>query len=672
MKNLLFLLLLLFSFPIIAQQEISMDSIINYASRTYISKPDSAQYYLHKGIRLAEEQKDDYYKSLFLTKLISQKTRIRDYDSAKYYFKKANKFILENKVIKLYGDQHSEIAESYYYMEEMDSALFHFKKAGDLWGAKGDSLGILIAKNNIANVYHVLGNYKEAIVNMLEAAKNVDTTQYNYIKAELYLNISELYKEIDDYEKSKEFAEKSLVISIADNKYPLDIVKAYVSLANLAIHDKEYKKAKNYLDKADVVVEKRSIETERFRVYGARGSLLIAQDKFKEAAKLLEKTIRITDKDKLSNFEVFSMKKNLATCYSKLSQPQKALTLYNNILKTALEDNRLDNVAAIYLGISEASEKTGNYKSAIESHKLYAIYNDSILGKDKQVAIKDAQVKYQTIEKESRLAEARAKLAESKLEVKQKNYIIFGSLGFALVLGLLGYLFYNQQKLKNRQLRKENELKTALAKIEVQNKLQEQRLRISRDLHDNIGSQLTFIISSLDNLKYKLKEGETVDKLSKISGFTTNTIYELRDTIWAMNKNDITFEDLQTRISNFIEQAKITSDSTKFSFKISDKINQTHTFTSIQGMNLYRIIQEAVNNASKYAEAEKIEVSISEENGFFIVEIKDEGKGFDKDKVELGNGLNNIKKRARDLNGSLELISEERKGTSVVVSVPIK
>ena len=63
-------------------------------------------------------------------------------------------------------------------------------------------------------------------------------------------------------------------------------------------------------------------------------------------------------------------------------------------------------------------------------------------------------------------------------------------------------MFYNQQKLKNRQLQKENELKDALIKIETQNRLQEQRLRISRDLHDNIGAQLTFIISSIDYLKY--------------------------------------------------------------------------------------------------------------------------------------------------------------------------
>ena len=80
--------------------------------------------------------------------------------------------------------------------------------------------------------------------------------------------------------------------------------------------------------------------------------------------------------------------------------------------------------------------------------------------------------------------------------------------------------------------------------------MQEQRLRISRDLHDNIGSQLTFIISSIDNLKFVTKDvnEKLKDKLSSISSFTSDTIFQLRDTIWAMNKSEITIEDLHARI----------------------------------------------------------------------------------------------------------------------------
>jgi signal transduction histidine kinase len=238
-------------------------------------------------------------------------------------------------------------------------------------------------------------------------------------------------------------------------------------------------------------------------------------------------------------------------------------------------------------------------------------------------------------------------------------------------LGLFGSLFYSQQRLKYRQLHKEGELKTALAKIETQNRLQEQRLRISRDLHDNIGAQLTFIISSLDNLKYGFKDmGEKLSgKLSGISGFTSQTIYELRDTIWAMNKENITFEDLQARISNFIDQAKVASEKTSCSFEIASEVNKEHVLTSVEGMNSYRVIQEAVNNALKYSEATKIDVKISEENDAISIAIKDNGKGFNRKEIEAGNGLNNMKKRARDLGANFSINSSSGEGTSVIMSL---
>ena len=235
-------------------------------------------------------------------------------------------------------------------------------------------------------------------------------------------------------------------------------------------------------------------------------------------------------------------------------------------------------------------------------------------------------------------------------------------------------MVYNQQNLKNRQLQKEGELKAALVKIETQNKLQEQRLRISRDLHDNIGSQLTFIISSIDNLKYGFKDmGDKLSgKLSSISGFTSQTIYELRDTIWAMNKNNIAFEDLQARISNFIDKAKIASEKTKFNFDIGSNVNTAHLFTSVEGMNIYRIIQEAVNNALKYSEASEITVNISEVESSFIITINDNGKGFDKENTDVGNGLLNMKKRGRDIGANVEINSSMSNGTAVVVKVPVK
>ena len=317
-------------------------------------------------------------------------------------------------------------------------------------------------------------------------------------------------------------------------------------------------------------------------------------------------------------------------------------------------------------------EAKNDLKSALFYQKRYNAFKDSTLNIETKDRVAELEIKYETEKKENQILQQRAEIAEKNLQVKRRNMIIFGSLGLALILGLLGYLLYNQQKLKNRQLRKEGELKSALARIETQNKLQEQRLRISRDLHDNIGAQLTFIISSIDNVKYGFTDinEKLNNKLAGISLFTSQTIYELRDTIWAMNKESITCDDLQARIANFIENAKNASAQTDFSFNIDSSLDQTHVFSSIQGMNIYRIIQEAVNNALKYSSATKIEVAISRLNETYIFKIADNGKGFDLSSTELGNGLNNMKKRGRDIGGEFSINSTPNKGTVVILEIP--
>jgi signal transduction histidine kinase len=188
-------------------------------------------------------------------------------------------------------------------------------------------------------------------------------------------------------------------------------------------------------------------------------------------------------------------------------------------------------------------------------------------------------------------------------------------------------------------------------------------------LHDNIGSQLTFIISSVDNVKYGFDiTNEKLDnKLTNISSFAKETILELRDTIWAMNSNEIAFEDLEIRINNFIEKAKLSKENISFSFAIDENLKQ-QKLSSVEGMNIYRTIQEAINNAIKYAEADIISVIIKQQANQTAINIKDNGKGFDPETTEKGNGLNNMKKRIEEIGGTFSLISGVD-GTKIVVLI---
>lgn len=361
---------------------------------------------------------------------------------------------------------------------------------------------------------------------------------------------------------------------------------------------------------------------------------------------------------------------NLGKIYLETGRYLEAKKILDSAMSNTIKYGTRKYQLEAYYRFHELDVKKGNYKSALQNYIKYKNVEDSLLNETKTKQIVEVSERYKTAEKEREILSQRAHLAEQELHISRKNTQIIGLVCLAIMLSILGYLLYKQQKLKHEQLKKESKLKEALIKIETQNKLQEQRLRISRDLHDNIGAQLTFIISSLDNLKYQFKLPEPItEKLKSITTFTTATIYELRDTIWAMNKSKITLEDLQSRISNFVDKANLVSPNVNFQFNAEETSKKHLQLTSIQGMNIYRIMQEAVNNALKYAQASRIDIYISSPKNKIKINILDNGVGFNINKVALGNGINNMKKRAQEINAQIKIESNLDQGTSVKLTL---
>ena len=542
----------------------------------------------------------------------------------------------------------------------------------------------------------------------LENAKKIN---YELGMADAYSQLSLVFGYQGKYEESTKNSIEG--IKIYERLNQLDRVAAYYAAMGYSMKYRDLKQALYYMQKGKAVAEANNFENELKDIYNNYGVLKEINKELDSALfyfnKGLEIKLKINDTIGIpyswSNMAgVYGLQENysksreyfnkslqqrlvwadslgIAENYTQLGEvfmaekkSSDAIPLIHKSLPISLKKQYQNLTQYNYKMLSDIYKSLNNADSALYYFEQYSVVKDSVHGLKVQESIAALNIEFETEKKQNEILQQRAKLAERDLEVRRKNTLIYGSLGLALLLGLMGYLLYNQQKLKNRQLLKEGELKSALAKIETQNKLQEQRLRISRDLHDNIGAQLTFIISSIDNLKFGFTDiGEKLgNKLSSISTFTSQTIYELRDTIWAMNKENITFEDLQARIANFIEQAKNASEKTEFSFSIDESVSITHTLTSVEGMNIYRIIQEAVNNSLKYAAAERIGVNISKEEKQYRIEIFDNGNGFEKDLVELGNGLNNMNKRAREIGGTLKIISKEKNGTRVILKIPIK
>ncbi|ESU19501.1 Sensor histidine protein kinase UhpB [Flavobacterium cauense R2A-7] len=392
----------------------------------------------------------------------------------------------------------------------------------------------------------------------------------------------------------------------------------------------------------------------------------IMQKKFAEAKQLFDSAyaIRVKMDDKIGMAENLNF---YGHYYKAIGNTVEAIANFTKALELSKKHDYKNLTVENYQVLSELYEGNKEYEKALIHYKNHVRYKDSIQNLELRTKQAELDIEYESEKKEK-------KILLQKTSLAQKNLWLLGAVALLIISVLMGYLFFNRQKMKNKQMLRENELKEALQLIETQNQLQEQRLLISRDLHDNIGAQLTFIISSLDNLKYgfTIEDEKLNSRLSGISTFTRNTIMELRDTIWAMNKDEIAFSDLKTRIANFIESAKTASHGIQFDFEIDAGIPDAVTFSSLKGINLYRVIQEAINNSIKYAEATHITVKIEKEGAGFIIRISDNGKGFDSKTPTFGNGINNMKKRITEVGGMLSIHTEINNGTEIKIQFPEK
>lgn len=552
-----------------------------------------------------------------------------------------------------------------------DSANYYFSKALKLSRAYDFNKIEVMCVNNLGMFHWNRSEFDDALRYFFEALKMNDV-EGSVQGRSIYLNnIGLIYQEMNLNNKALEYHNEALEIREA-----LNLEKEQVaSLNNIGINLKDlgrideaiiaYKKGLVIAERSNNLIDYYKILDNLANAYNVQGNYDLA---IKYYLKALDgsKDIEAFEQSKLAIYT------NLTSLYNEINQPKIALQYAKKGFDLIQKYPHIEGVSFdLNLHTAESHYMLRDFKKAREYTKHFVSLKNSIFSEKNAQAVADLEVKYDTEKKEKEILVQRAELAEQELTIQRKDYQMYGLFAFALILGLIGYLFFNQQKLKNKQLQKENELKDALIKIETQNRLQEQRLRISRDLHDNIGAQLTFIISSIDNLKYgfDIKDEKLTSKLNKISAFTSETIYELRDTIWAMNKNEVTFEDLQTRISNYIDKAHLYDDNIDFSFIVNDSVNQQKTLTSVEGMNIHRIIQEAIHNSLKHASATEIKVNIDQSKEQLKITISDNGKGFEMKTVEKGSGLINMEKRAKTIGGELAVISEPEKGTQVIFKV---
>lgn len=207
--------------------------------------------------------------------------------------------------------------------------------------------------------------------------------------------------------------------------------------------------------------------------------------------------------------------------------------------------------------------------------------------------------------------------------------------------------------------------------LELRQKIQLERERISRDLHDTVGTQLSLISNNIEWVAHPLKEisdNEKAEKLQFVNDTARDIIGTLRETIWALNKQQITLEEFSDKLKAFVQ--KQLSIYPEINLNFNEQIDQNIVLGPSEALDMFRICQEAIANALKYANAGVIDITIAGAEGKYRLTIDDDGKGFDINSVDpaIQNGLENMKFRAQDAGSILEIRSEKGKGTHITIT----
>jgi len=190
---------------------------------------------------------------------------------------------------------------------------------------------------------------------------------------------------------------------------------------------------------------------------------------------------------------------------------------------------------------------------------------------------------------------------------------------------------------------------------------EDERQRIAKDLHDDVGATLSGI--RLFSQLAGERPTSSYEYLEKINNYSGEMLKKMNDVIWSLNTENSNIEQMVARLRN--DMVTVTAaGNIVLDFSIDDSIKQVVPEINLR-KNIYLLIKEAVNNALKHAGCKSIKVSIFNIPGGIMVEVADDGKGFDVTSSATGNGLINMKRRTEEAGGEFMISSAPEKGTIV-------
>jgi signal transduction histidine kinase/Tfp pilus assembly protein PilF len=582
-------------------------------------------------------------------------------------FKATVDIVLKNSII--FSDTINKI-KAYTYLGDFylsqavaDSAYIYYSKAEKMYVQRNDIYNLAKTRLNKALLQFNAGDFlgsEIAVFNTLRAVKGEKMDDIFY---DSYNMLAVIYNEIGEYDKAIEYNNKALT-SIDEKTMPSVFQSKATSLNNMGYvyqNMKRHDKAISYFEEG---LLQKNLKTDKSFVYAMlldnlayskfkTGDLTGLPGQFYESLALRE-SLQL-------NAGILVSKMRLSEYFASKNDSVMALKFAREAFTLG---KQVKNSKSVLLALRQLTIIQPQ-KAAIYS-KQYIHINDSLQKAERKMGEKFTRIEYETDQ---------IKNENTDLLTQNRNLIfIFSGLGILLLFIFviktqkaknIELLFKQQQQVANAEIY--NLMISQQNSIEV-NRIQEKN-RVARELHDGVLGRMFGVRMNLDGLNGFQDDLAIVQRnvyLNELKGIEQD-IREISHDL-SREKSEL-INNFVAIVDNLFEEQKKTYHSI-FTSIIDSNIKWEKISNSIK-INLYRIIQEALQNSNKYANAAYIKIELTKEQNNLILNVADNGRGFNLKTAKKGIGIQNIRFRTNECQGQVAINSKKGEGTIITVTIPI-
>ncbi|MBC3759248.1 sensor histidine kinase [Hyunsoonleella sp. SJ7] len=542
---------------------------------------------------------------------------VGNYEQAHNYIDKYRRFVEKQKDTFKIANGLYQKGVIYSLENNYEASLKAYLKTLSIYEQLKDSTGMGFTLNSIGIVYKNLEKYDEAIASYNQAVAIHEAKSDLDNLANVYNGIGSVYAEQGNLDRALEYYEKTLSID---------------------------KQIENEWGTAQV---SRNI-----------GAILIEKEQFQNALGYLNQAYNIQQThDYISDIpETLSL---LSKAYMHLRDFSKSRTLLKQAFAMDVPSKKV--FRDLHWQSYQLNNSSGNVEEALHHFITYTSYKDSILNEDNLKNINRLEIQFETEKKDKALVEQQLAIEKNQARFKYMTGIAI----FLLIVSIMTFVVFRQRQKRKAQeilaLKREGQIKTLEALIEGE---ENERYRIARELHDGVNGDLSAI-------KYKLSA--LMETNQKVIAEAITMIDESCKQVRAISHNlvppSLKNFNLVEAIADYCNNLNNINPKEEIIFQ---HLGEAVELPQKAEVNVFRIIQELVTNSLKHAEAKTINVQLSLRDNTLQITVEDDGKGFDKDKVDSdGIGLSNVQSRIDYLKAEVDFVSNEN-GTSYIIEIDLE